>query len=343
MGKILSIIIPTYNMEKYLRKCLDSLIVSDDNMKLIEVLVINDGSKDSSSQIAHEYENKFPNTFKVIDKENGNYGSCVNRGLKEAMGKYVKVLDADDYFDTKSFEFFISFLIKCNSELILTDFKRVNEFGKTISIMKSNLEKGLHYLNDLPEKTAMNMWMHSVTYTTESVRKIHYKQTEGISYTDQEWIFLPFSAHKTWEYCPIVLYNYLNGRDGQTVADDVFEKNFWMELKGMKVMLNEMKHLDPNCSDAEKKYLVSRLKKRAYNIYIAYYKTFKTEKNLNSLKELDYELSRDFQFIIEFLESIRWIKLPIFYLKTFRKTFKRNKIVVFVSLSWRTFTKFFRI
>ena len=69
MDKILSIIIPTYNMEKYLRKCLDSLIISDENMEKIEVLVINDGSKDSSSVIAHEYESRYPQTIKVIDKD----------------------------------------------------------------------------------------------------------------------------------------------------------------------------------------------------------------------------------------------------------------------------------
>ena len=89
-------------MEKYLDKCLTSLIVSDDKMPLLEVLVINDGSKDRSSEIAHSYEQKYPQTFRVIDKENGNYGSCINRGLKEATGKYVKVLDADDWFDTNN-------------------------------------------------------------------------------------------------------------------------------------------------------------------------------------------------------------------------------------------------
>ena len=84
-------------MEKHLNKCLDSLIVKD--MNLMEVLVINDGSKDKSSEIAHEYVKKYPETFRVIDKENGNYGSCINRGLIEAKGEYIKVLDikGDDY------------------------------------------------------------------------------------------------------------------------------------------------------------------------------------------------------------------------------------------------------
>ena len=95
MDKILTVIVPAYNMEQYLAYCLDSLCISQ-HQNDIEVLVINDGSKDATSIIAHDYERKLPQVFKVIDKENGNYGSCVNRGLAEACGKYIKVLDADD-------------------------------------------------------------------------------------------------------------------------------------------------------------------------------------------------------------------------------------------------------
>lgn len=108
MEKILTIVIPTYNMQDYLRRCLDSLIVPEEQMQLLEVLVVNDGSKDNSSAIAHEYQDKYPGTFRVIDKENGNYGSCVNRGLKEATGKYIKILDADDWFDTKALTSFVT-------------------------------------------------------------------------------------------------------------------------------------------------------------------------------------------------------------------------------------------
>lgn len=122
MEKILTIVIPTYNMQDYLRRCLDSLIVSDEQMSLLEVLIINDGSKDSSSAIAHEYQNKYPATFRVVDKENGNYGSCINRALKEATGKYIKVLDADDYFSTDNFSSYMCYLQRHDVDLVLNDF-----------------------------------------------------------------------------------------------------------------------------------------------------------------------------------------------------------------------------
>ena len=85
MNKVISILIPTYNMEKYLGRCLDSLLIEE--IDIVEVIVINDGSKDRSSEIAHSYEERFPNSFVVIDKENGNYGSCINAGLSRASGK----------------------------------------------------------------------------------------------------------------------------------------------------------------------------------------------------------------------------------------------------------------
>ena len=102
-NKVLTIVIPSYNMENYLEKCCDSLLLSE-NMDKIEVLIINDGSKDRTSQIAHEYENNYPMVFRVIDKENGNYGSCINVGLNVDKGKYIKILDADDRFDVSYFK-----------------------------------------------------------------------------------------------------------------------------------------------------------------------------------------------------------------------------------------------
>lgn len=100
MEKLLTIVIPVYKVERYIRKCQDSLIVSDDLMGQLEVLVINDGTPDRSAEIAKEFEKKYPSVFRVIDKENGNYGSCINRGLKEARGKYIRICDGDDSYDS---------------------------------------------------------------------------------------------------------------------------------------------------------------------------------------------------------------------------------------------------
>jgi len=213
-------------MEKYLYKCLDSLIV--DNMDLLEVLIINDGSKDRSSEIAHEYEKKYPQTFRVIDKENGNYGSCINRGLKEATGKYIKVLDADDSFDTKYLKIYINKLQTLKVDLILSDYVIVNELGekgkKGSYTIKDNIIN--NYDIDICHAISSCLQMHSVAYLRCNLINVLYTQTEGISYTDQEWIFLPMTTVKQLFYIKLPLYKYLIGRTGQTMNKEVANKSF---------------------------------------------------------------------------------------------------------------------
>ena len=216
-------------MEKYLRKCLNSLIIKDESVfNTIEVLVINDGSKDSSSAIGHEYEKKYPKIFHVIDKENGNYGSCINRGLKEATGKYIKVLDADDYFDTDVFCTFVKRLVEINTELVISDYDVVDEGDKISysftfgSKIKPNLPLDFsHVIN----KENLNIQMHGVCYKKSIFNNIGYHQIEGVSYTDQLWTFYPLTQVKSIYYFPNALYKYLIGREGQTMANLMEVKN----------------------------------------------------------------------------------------------------------------------
>lgn len=144
MEKVLTIVIPTYNMEKYLDKCLNSLIIPE-YMDEIEVLIVNDGSKDSSLDIARKYETQYPQTFVVVDKENGNYGSCVNRGLKEANGKYFKVLDADDTFMTNNFFEFVKFLKSVDVDLVMSDILIKDQEQGVRQVVEYNLPVGVTF------------------------------------------------------------------------------------------------------------------------------------------------------------------------------------------------------
>ena len=231
--KLLSIIIPTYNMEKYLRKCLDSLCIETTDFNQLEVLVINDGSKDSSSDIAHEYADKYPDVFKVIDKTNGNYGSCINRGLYEAVGKYVKVLDADDFFDKTALGEFLNFLKDHDADLFLTSFYHVYENRDIIkpSSLHFPPKKSLNFSDYYRSNDFKYIQMHAFTYKRENLVNIKYRQTEGISYTDAQWIFLPMSTVTTFYYFPVFLYNYLLGREGQTMDEEVYAKSIDQLMK----------------------------------------------------------------------------------------------------------------
>ena len=270
MNKILTIIIPTYNMEKYLRRCLDSLIIDEEGMKQLEVLVINDGSKDSSSQIAHEYKDKYPYTFRVIDKENGNYGSCINRGLKEATGKYVKVLDADDWFDTKNFSKYLKLLTSIDVDLILTDFNNVNDEGiikSTYSYEEKNVKLGIGSINELMRiRPVFYGQMHGFTYRTKLLIDMHYIQTEGISYTDQEWVSIPMTKVKSYHYCPLNVYQYLIGREGQTMDNVVFCRSI---DNLMIVVLNIIEYYENNEISQKQfgTYIINQLKIQLIFIY----------------------------------------------------------------------------
>lgn len=314
MDKILTIIIPTYNMEKYLRHCLDSLIVP--NMDKVEVLVINDGSKDSSSAIGHEYQDKYPQTFRVIDKENGNYGSCVNRGLKEATGKYVKVLDADDSFDKEGLRTFINILENCNADLVLTDYVIVDEDDK----VTSNFSYEEHDPS-IPENVnfdfvkfinneGVNFYgqMHGFAYRTQMLIDMGYHQTEGISYTDQEWVFKPITKVKSCLYNPKSVYRYLVGREGQTM--NKLGKSISQLIK-VAFSMTEFYSSNTNKVKEYKKYLFSQLTTQIEYIYrLALYERAYP---LSILQEFDKALSKNSE-VYSLVENAEWDRFP-FHIK----------------------------
>ena len=99
--KLLSIAIPCYNSENYMRKCVDSLLVGGED---VEILIVNDGStKDNTAAIADEYAAKYPTIVKAIHKENGGHGSAVNAGIANAEGLYFKVVDSDDWVKEEAY------------------------------------------------------------------------------------------------------------------------------------------------------------------------------------------------------------------------------------------------
>ena len=233
-SKLLTIVVPTYNMEKYLRRCLDSLIVSDEQMQMLEVLVINDGSKDSSSQIAHEYQDRYPQTFRAIDKENGNYGSCVNRGLDEATGKYFRLLDADDQFDKEGLVKVLQVLATTEAGMVVTPFCRIYE-GKEEERHYRERPQGIEYGKiydastfDFIERGCSHLLaMHTVTYRTAILREVNLRLQTGISYTDTEYVYFPLRVVRRILFIDVCLYVYTCGREGQTVSPAA-------QIKGIK-------------------------------------------------------------------------------------------------------------
>lgn len=227
--KLLTVIVPSYNMEEYLPKCLKSLIVPDEAMlRRLDVIVVNDGSKDRTSEIAHDFERCFPGIFRVIDKPNGNYGSCINAALPVATGFYIKVLDADDSVDTTALGALLGALETeihkehVPADLVLTDYVTVDPSGHILERSNYGFPAGSgHTLLDTDEN-APRFTIHSVAYRRSILLDMGYRQTEGMSYTDTEWIIEPMARVHQVTYIPVTVTRYLVGRSGQTMEDRTF-------------------------------------------------------------------------------------------------------------------------
>lgn len=321
MEKILSIIIPTYNMEKYLHKTLSSLLIGK-NEDMLDVMVINDGSKDSSLAIAREFEEKYPETFRAIDKPNGNYGSCINRGLKEAKGKYIKVLDADDSYDTKSLATLVECLASLDVDLCLTDYIIVDEEGKqTGSHIRRNLPKEKIIEGDELFNLCLGdiIEMHEIVYRTENLRRIGYTQTEGIAYTDQEWIFLPMTTVRTAYYLPISVYKYLVGRQGQSTD---IERAARLQIQGDKTLFVQMDSFS-KCKDLSpslREYLIAHLSQNIKFTYRTYLITAYKALQEDALKEIDKRIKECDNELYEKSASVKvHPRIPLYFVRDWRK------------------------
>lgn len=227
-------------MERYLKKCLSSIIVSDSKLlKQIEVLIVIDGATDGSIKIAKRYEYQYQGLFKVIDKENGNYGSCINAALPLARGKYVKVLDADDYFSTPAFEQYLKELETLDVDLVFNNMDIVNRKHEKIGEWRMQLPGKKILAFDEICKHTQDFFVHKFAYKTSLLRNIGYHQTERISYSDNDWVAKPMIAVNSAYYIPLSIYNYNRNREGQTISKEAKSKSL-DSLKTMILGLGEL-------------------------------------------------------------------------------------------------------
>jgi glycosyltransferase involved in cell wall biosynthesis len=238
MGKVLSVCVPSYNMEKYLNRCIDSFLVPE-ILDRLELIIVNDGSTDKTLSIANDYKAKYPQTIVVIDKPNGHYGSCVNASLKVATGKYFRIVDADDWVDSGTLVTFINKLEGIDIDCVCTKF--------TIHNSQENIVKTIEI--DMPSDVDLDMnsftisdnctHMHTLTYSLRFLHAINYSQTEGVCYTDTEYVYIPLSRSKSILFIDISLYQYFIGRDNQSMNRSVIEKNFMHFIKVCRRLLLE--------------------------------------------------------------------------------------------------------
>lgn len=129
-NKVVSIIIPIYNAEKYLNRCIDSIVKQ--SYANVEIIALNDGSTDNSLPILLEYEKNYPKIIRVINQKNMGVSKTRNKGIKLASGEYIMFMDNDDYIDPDYIEKFVSEIDKSNLDVVIGGYRRPDQNGKII-------------------------------------------------------------------------------------------------------------------------------------------------------------------------------------------------------------------
>lgn len=325
MKKSLSVIVPAYNMEALLPRCLSSMIVSDKClMSTLEVIVVNDGSKDRTSGIAHEFCALYPSVFSVIDKPNGNYGSCINVGLKVAHGSYIRVLDSDDYVETCNFEEYlrcVAYEDSCGTDgvdLIVTDYDRVGSDCKQYGKCNYGMPEECRFSLIDAARNGIDFTIHSITYKLANVRNIKYIQTEGVSYTDTEWITEPMIKVRTALHLPVTVTHYFVGRAGQTTEDKIFAVRFGEVIGIVSGMVSRYKRLYPIACDEAREYYRRRIINSicmVYGVSVFGWNGYKVnvdignfDDELSLVPEL-YHIAEEFTIRPKFLPTIHYVRL----------------------------------
>lgn len=244
--KLLSVVVPCYNSEAYMRKCVDSLLAGGEE---VEILIVNDGSVDATGEIAEEYAQKYPKIVKAIHQENGGHGEAVNTGLRNATGLFFKVVDSDDWVSEAPYKKILSVLedmIRSGTRLdmMISNFVYDKQGTKRKKVMK--------YTTALPENQIFTwkdvkrfhkgqyILMHSVIYRTQILLECGLQLPKHTFYVDNIFVFQPLPYVKTMYYLNVNFYRYFIGREDQSVNEEVMIRRIDQQIKVNKIMIDYM-------------------------------------------------------------------------------------------------------
>lgn len=242
--KYISFAIPCYNSESYMEHAIESILKGGEE---VEIIIVNDGSKDRTSEIAKQYEKKYPTIVKAIDKENGGHGDAVNTGLKYATGLYFKVVDSDDWVDEGALEQILSVLHEMVEKQTLIDMLVSNYVYEKVG---AKHKKVIHYRNVMPQnriitwkemghfRLAQYILMHSVIYRTELLRMCKLELPKHTFYVDNIYVYYPLPHVKTLYYLDVNFYRYFIGREDQSVNEKNMIKRIDQQIFVTKTMID---------------------------------------------------------------------------------------------------------
>lgn len=244
--KLLSVAIPSYNSQDYLENCVDSLLVGGED---VEILIVDDGSKDATPEIADRYEKKYPTIVRAIHQENGGHGAAVNTGIDNATGLYFKVVDSDDWVDHDSYLQILDKLRelaggKNTLDMMISNFVYEKQGARHKKVMKYNMEFPKDELFGWEDvrmvRKGKYILMHSVIYRTQLLRECGLELPRHTFYVDNIFVFNPLPYVKTMYYMDVDFYRYFIGREDQSVNEKVMISRIDQQIKVNKLMIEQV-------------------------------------------------------------------------------------------------------
>lgn len=263
--KILSFGVPCYNSEAYMKKCIDSLLVGGND---IEIIIVDDGSKDGTAAIADEYAAAYPDMVKAVHQENGGHGEAVNTGLKNASGLYYKVVDSDDWLDEESLKKIIEVL-----KGFVQNKKRVDLMicNYVYEHVEDQTSKAIRYTKVLPEgevfgwnkvgrfRVDQNLLMHSLIYRTRVLKDAGLELPKHTFYVDNLFAYVPLPYVRSLYYMNVDLYRYYIGRSDQSVNESVMIGRIDQQIRVNKMMFDAYSLPDDVFNKRLARYMMSYL------------------------------------------------------------------------------------
>lgn len=234
--KYISFVVPSYNSESYLNKCVDSLLLGGED---VEIIIVNDGSKDRTIDIANEYLRKYPTIVKVVDKENGGHGSGINAGLEIATGIYYKCVDSDDWVNPEAYKTLLDTIKKHYEEDTLPDLYFTNyvyerlDLNISIPIRDKKMIQGKIFTWNQMKKMgiAEYTFLHQTMFKLSVIKEAKLKLPHHCFYVDNVFVYIPLYYVKTIYYCNVDFYRYYVGRPNQSVTLANMGKNYKMGIR----------------------------------------------------------------------------------------------------------------
>ncbi|WP_416148986.1 glycosyltransferase family 2 protein [Salipaludibacillus sp. HK11] len=244
--KLLSVVIPCYNSQDYMRDCIESLLPGRED---VELIIVNDGSVDQTAGIADDYVRKYPEIVKAIHQKNGGHGEAVNTGIRNATGLYFKVVDSDDWVDIRAYlkilDTLRDFVNDASSvDMLITNFVYEKEGAKYKKVMK--------YDDVLPEDRVFNwdhikdfrkgqyLMMHSIIYRTQLIKDSGLELPKHTFYVDNLYVYQPLVHVEKIYYLNVDFYRYFIGRKDQSVNESVMIRRIDQQIKVNKLMIEQV-------------------------------------------------------------------------------------------------------